>query len=47
MELKELFSRGNFHARGYRGSGKLDHCAHLMLYPMIAEALGRRWGISP
>jgi hypothetical protein len=46
MELKELFSRGGFHARGYRGSGKLDHCAHLMLYPLVAEALGRRWGIS-
>jgi hypothetical protein len=47
MELKEVFSRGGFHARGYRGGGKLDHCAHLMLYPLVAEALGRRWGISP
>ena len=43
MELKELFSRGGFHARGYRGGGRMDHCAHLMLYPMVAEALGRRW----
>jgi hypothetical protein len=46
MELKELFSRGGFHARGYRGGGRMDHCAHLMLYPMLAEALGRRWGLS-
>jgi hypothetical protein len=46
MELKELFSRGGFHARGYRGGGRMDHCAHLMLYPMVAEALGRRWGLG-
>jgi hypothetical protein len=46
MELKELYSRGGFHARGYRGGGKMDHCAHLMLYPMVAEALGRRWGLT-
>ncbi|MBN1605020.1 MAG: hypothetical protein JW940_00220 [Polyangiaceae bacterium] len=46
LELKELFSRGGFHARGYRGGGRMDHCAHLMLYPMLARALGRRWGLS-
>lgn len=43
LELKEMFSRGGFHARGYRGSGEADHCAHLMLYPALAKALIRRW----
>jgi hypothetical protein len=43
MQLKEVFSRGNFHARGYLGGGKLDHCAHLLLYPEVAEALHRHW----
>lgn len=45
LELKELYSQGGFHARGYRGSGALDHCAHLLLYPWLSEALGRRWGL--
>lgn len=45
MELKEMFSKGGFHARGYRGGGELDHCAHLMLYPMALEALARHWNI--
>jgi len=43
LELKEMFSKGGFHARGYRGGGELDHCAHLMLYPMVLEALTRYW----
>ena len=45
MELKEMFSKGGFHARGYRGGGELDHCAHLMLYPMALEALARHWDV--
>jgi hypothetical protein len=43
LELKEMFSRGGFHARGYKGSAEADHCAHLMLYPDLARALVRRW----
>ena len=43
MELKEVFSQGNFHARGYVGSGELDHCAHLLLLPEVVEALHRHW----
>jgi hypothetical protein len=43
LRLKEAFSAGNFHARGYLGGGKLDHCAHLLLYPDVARALHRRW----
>lgn len=47
LELKEMFSKGNFHARGYRGGDELDHCAHLMLYPMALEALERHWNDNP
>ena len=43
LRLKEVYSEGNFHARGYLGGGKLDHCAHLLLYPEVAQALYRRW----
>lgn len=46
LELKEMFSKGNFHARGYRGGGELDHCAHLMLYPMALEGLARYWHLE-
>lgn len=46
MELKEMFSKGGFHARGYRGGGELDHCAHLMLYPMALEGLARYWHVK-
>jgi hypothetical protein len=44
LELKEMFSQGGFHARGYKGGGEGDHCAHLLLYPELARALVRRWG---
>lgn len=43
LELKEMYTKGGFHARGYRGSGEADHCAHLMLYPDLARALVQRW----
>ncbi len=43
LELKEAYSRGNFHARGYLGGGKLDHCAHLLLLPEVTEVLQRHW----
>ena len=43
MALKEAYSVGNFHARGYKGGGALDHCAHLLLYPEVAQALHRQW----
>ncbi len=43
LQLKELFSKGNFHARGYRGGGKLDHCAHLLLLKDALQALYRHW----
>jgi hypothetical protein len=43
MELKEAYSVGGLHARGYKGGGRLDHCAHLLLYPEVATALHRFW----
>ena len=43
LQLKEVYSQGNFHARGYLGGGKLDHCAHLLLMPEVAKALQRYW----
>jgi hypothetical protein len=43
LQLKEVFSQGQFHARGYIGGGKLDHCAHLLLLPEVAETLDRHW----
>jgi hypothetical protein len=43
MRLVELYSAGGFHARGYAGGGKSDHCAQLTLYPIPLHALERRW----
>lgn len=31
LERYSSFSKGNFHVRGFRGSGASDHCAHLGL----------------
>jgi LysM repeat protein len=31
LERYSTFSKGNFHVRGFRGSGASDHCAHLGL----------------
>ena len=46
LDLIELFSRGDFHARGYTGNGKLDHCAHFGVYPDAIRGLARRWSAS-
>ncbi len=43
MRLVELYSAGGFHARGYAGGGKSDHCAQLTLYPIPLHALERRF----
>jgi hypothetical protein len=43
MRLIELYSQGGFHARGYAGGARSDHCAQLTLYPTALRALGRRW----
>jgi hypothetical protein len=43
LELIELFSKGDFHVRGYAGNDKADHCAQLALLRDAFSALGRRW----
>ena len=43
LELHEMFSVGSFHARGYAGNGKLDHCAHFGVVPSLMRALAKRW----
>ncbi len=43
LELIEFFSRGSFHARGYAGNGKLDHCAQFGVYPDAIRAVAKRW----
>ncbi|MEZ4221103.1 MAG: hypothetical protein R3B13_09240 [Polyangiaceae bacterium] len=43
LELHELFSKGDFHARGYAGNGKLDHCAQFGALPSVLHALAKRW----
>jgi hypothetical protein len=43
LELREAWSSGKLHVRGYAGGGKADHCAHLGLYPMVIRALEREW----
>jgi len=44
LELNERWDAGNFHARGYDGNDKMDHCAHLGLLSDVAKAyLKGRW----
>jgi hypothetical protein len=43
LELVELFSRGEFHVRGYAGNDKADHCAQLALLRDVYRTLGDRW----
>ncbi len=44
LELISVYSRGNFHVRGFSGNGKLDHCAHLGLYRDVLRIHVRpRW----
>lgn len=47
LELTEYFSLGSFHARGYAGNGKLDHCAHFGVYPDAIRAVAERWRTVP
>ncbi len=43
LELTDFYSSGDFHARGYAGNGKLDHCAHFGVYPDAIRAVAARW----
>ncbi|HTJ81447.1 MAG TPA: LysM peptidoglycan-binding domain-containing protein [Polyangiaceae bacterium] len=44
LELNERWDSGNFHARGYDGNDKMDHCAHIGLLRDVAKSyLKDRW----
>lgn len=43
LELREVYSRGNLHVRGYAGNGRLDHCAQFGAYPDALRGLARFW----
>ncbi len=47
LDLLEMFDHGSLHVRGYRGNGKLDHCAHFGVYPDALRAIARRWRRAP
>jgi LysM repeat protein len=44
LELIRRFDAGNLRVRGFRGNGKLDHCAHIGLYRDVLRAyVAPRW----
>ena len=44
LELISRYDRGNFHARGFRGNDKMDHCAHIGLYRDVLKVhIKNRW----
>lgn len=44
LERMSTFSSGDFHVRGFRGSGAADHCAHLgLMRDVLRVHLGPRW----
>ncbi len=52
LELNGKFDVGNFHARGFDGNDKMDHCAHIGLMRDVMKSwLKKRWnspkGLGP
>lgn len=52
LELNGKFDVGNFHARGFDGNDKMDHCAHIGLMRDVMKTwLKKRWnspkGLGP
>ena len=44
LERTRTYSKGQFHVRGFRGNGTLDHCAQLgLLGDILALHLKPRW----
>lgn len=44
LELNAKFDAGNFHARGYDGNDKMDHCAHFgVLRDVLKSRIKPRW----
>ena len=43
-ELNSTFDAGNFHARGFDGNDKMDHCAHIgLLRDVFKSHIKARW----
>jgi len=44
LRMFERYDRGSYHARGYHGQDKPDHCAHLgLMTTVLKQYLQRRW----
>lgn len=44
LDLNAKFDAGNFHARGYDGNDKMDHCAHIgLLRDVLKSHIKPRW----
>lgn len=44
LELNSTFDAGNFHARGFDGNDKMDHCAHIgLLRDVLKSHIKARW----
>jgi hypothetical protein len=44
LELNSKFDAGNFHARGFDGNDKMDHCAHIgLMRDVVKSFLKKRW----
>jgi hypothetical protein len=44
LELNSSFDAGNFHARGFDGNDKMDHCAHIgLLRDVLKSHIKPRW----
>ena len=44
LAMFERFDRGNYHARGYDGDDKPDHCAHIgLMKTVVGGHLNKRW----
>jgi LysM repeat protein len=44
LDLISRYDVGNFHARGFRGNDKMDHCAHIGLYTDVLKVhIKNRW----
>jgi nucleoid-associated protein YgaU len=44
LDMFERFDRGKYHARGYQGEDKPDHCAHIgLMKTVVGTHLNKRW----
>ncbi len=44
LELNAKFDAGNFHARGFDGNDKMDHCAHIgLMRDVMKTFIKKRW----